>query len=169
LNFGAGTNFTIEGWVRPETADTSYGVMDIVDKRQTPNDGAALGYEFCLIGGQLAFQMSDSLVSYPLVVSAGPDLRDGGWHHVAVTVDRASSTGGKLYVDGVQAGSSFNPTTKSGSLGTSGIPLLIGMHPSPWLDCNFRGTLDEITMYKRALTASEIQSIYVVANGGKCK
>jgi len=48
--------------------------------------------------------MSDSLLSYPLVVSAGPDLRDGGWHHVAVTVDRASSTGGRLYVDGIQVG-----------------------------------------------------------------
>jgi len=169
LNFGAGTNFTIEGWVRPESVDTSYGVMDIVDKRDTPNDYQAKGYEFCLIGGQLGFQMSDSLGSYPLVTSGGPDLRDGSWHHVAVTVDRASSSGGKLYVDGAQVGSSFNPTTKSGSLGTTGIPLLIGMHPSPWLDCNFSGELDEITMYKRALTATEIQTIYNVGNGGKCK
>lgn len=170
LDFGAGANFSIEAWVQPVTATTSYGVMDIVDKRITPyygDDSAAQGYELCLGNGQLAFQMSDSLGSYPLVTSAGPDLRDNAWHHVAVTVQRNSTTGGTLYVDG-QAVGTFDPTSKPGDLSTTAA-LLIGMHPSPWLDCNFRGTIDEVTLYNRVLTPTEIQTIYVTGSAGKCK
>jgi subtilisin-like proprotein convertase family protein len=169
LNFGAGADFSIEAWIRPLVAQTDYGVMNIVDKRITPffgNDAVALGYEFCLANGRLTMQLSDSLSNPFLTATGGNDLRDGSWHHVAVTINRASTAGGRLYVDG-QLVNTFDPTSKSGDLTTTA-PLLIGMHPSPWLDCNFRGNLDEVSLYNRALETAEIQAIVAAGKAGKC-
>src|SRR6185295_10055236 len=98
----------------------------------------------------------------------GPDLRDGAWHHVAVTFQRTNTSGGKMYVDGQQV-SSFDPTSQQGDLTTSE-PLLIGMHPNfPRLDLNFRGGIDEVSLYGKALTAAEIAGIFNAGTGGKCR
>ncbi len=168
LDFGAGADFSIEGWINPLSVYTTYSIMDIVDKRITVSDSSTKGYELCLLNGGLGFQMSDSTSGSPLNVGpSGPDLRDGAWHHVAVAVQRASTTGGNLYVDG-QLVATFDPTTKSGDLTTTAA-LLIAMHPSPWLDCNFRGTIDEVSLYNRALTQAEIVGIYTAFGGGKCR
>ncbi|HTL56952.1 MAG TPA: LamG domain-containing protein [Candidatus Limnocylindrales bacterium] len=145
LNFGPGADFSIEAWVRPETASTSYDVMNIVDKRLVTSDSSAVGYELYLGGGRIAFEISDSpFKGVQLVGLTGPDLRDGSWHHVAVTVHRASTTGGNLYVDGALI-STFDPTGNQGDLSNSQ-PLLIGLHPSyPRLNCNFKGGIDEVS------------------------
>ncbi len=167
LNFGPGNDFSIDAWIQPVSANTSYGVMDIVDKRITPNDQSAQGYELCLVNGELVFQMSDSTNTSPLsFVSSEPDLRDGWFHHVAVTVHRSSSTGGTLYVDGLPV-LAFDPTPRQGDLGTTA-PLFIGHHPSPWLDGGFRGTIDEPSLYARALADWEIMAIFTADSLGKC-
>jgi len=143
--------------------------MDIVDKRITPfvnNDSRAQGYELCVSSGVLAFQMSDNLTSFPLGASGGPDLRDGSWHHVAVTVDRNCTTGGRLYVDGAVV-NVFNPTSRAGDLSNTNA-LLVAMHPSSWLDCNFRGGIDEVSFHKRVLTFDEIAAIRAASTSGKC-
>ena len=139
--------------------------MEMVSKRIV-SGGATEGYELCLANGQVVFQMSATLSSPLSAGWVGPDLRDTHWHHVAVTVQRNSTTGGNIYVDG-QVICNFNPTSQSGSLSTSA-PLLIGMHPDPSLDCNFRGGIDELAMYGRALTAAEIGAIYNTGSKGKC-
>jgi len=43
------------------------------------------------------------------------------------------------------------------------------LHPSyPRLDANYRGVIDEVSLYGRALTDAEIAAIYNARNGGKC-
>lgn len=169
LNFGPGMDFSIEAWIRPLDAQTSFGVMDIVDKREAPDLLRAHGYELGVREGKLSFQMADSLKSNYLDWDrVGPDLRDGAWHHVAVTVERASTAGAKLYLDGRVIGT-FDPTPAQGDL-TTGQPLLIGMHPSyPYYDGNFHGGIDEVSLYKRALSPTEIQAIYQAGRAGKRK
>ena len=91
--------------------------MTVISKRFSPNAYTALGYEMYLGGGRLCFQMIDSLNHggnyYNL--SAESDLRDGKFHHVAVTVQRNSTTGLRFYVDG-QLIATFDPTVVSGDL-----------------------------------------------------
>src|SRR5437867_5269976 len=49
---------------------------------------------------------------------------------------------------------------------SSTLPLLIGGHASgPW---NFNGRVDELSLYGRALSLSEIQGIYNAGSAGKC-
>jgi RNA polymerase sigma factor (sigma-70 family) len=169
LNFGPGVDFSIEAWIRPLDAQTSFGVMDIVDKRAAPDLLRSHGYELDVRNGKLSFQMADSLkANYLSWEQNGPDLRDGAWHHVAVTVERASTTGAKLYVDG-RVIATFDPTPAQGDL-TTDQPLIIGMHPSyPYYDGNFRGGIDEVSLYKRALSPTEIGAIYQAGRAGKRK
>ena len=93
-------------------------------------------------------------------------VADGTWHHLAVTVYLFSPTGGKFYVDGAQVGA-FNPTLLPGSL-TSSSPLRLGCSSSSYADF-FRGILDEVEVFPRALTPPEIQAIFHAGSSGKCK
>ena len=141
--------------------------MTIVDKRLSPSLDHDVGYELAVVYGQLHFRMSDSLSgpSYGFG-PAGPDLRDGKFHHVAVTVARSSATGGKLYVDGQEV-LTFDPTVAPGDLSNTE-PLRIGVNANATFFSNFKGAMDEVSLYNRALTAAEVQSIYNAGSAGKC-
>jgi hypothetical protein len=181
LDFGAGQDFSVMAWIKPEHADTSFGVMPIVEKRKVGGITTAVGWELCVAYGRLAFQLtpaapwnlkvrdfsSPSRVraawqrkSAMAVVSSfhspGPELRDGEFHHVAVTVRRDSKSGGSLYVDGVVV-MTFDPTKLSGSLANKE-PLLIGTHPDTTLHCPYQGMIEDIRLYSRALSAAEIEA-----------
>jgi len=96
----------------------------------------------------------------PLEVCGSKNVVDGEWHHLALTYDGATAL---LYVDGVletQVEKSYHTTSSQ--------MLYIG---SPVEDGEqyYKGLLDEISLYARALTAAEIQAIFTVGSAGKCK
>ena len=68
-----------------------------------------------------------------------------------------------LYVDGVLDVS--QPAT--GSISQNSDPVCIGENPVLGRVL-FDGLIDEVSIYNRALTASEIQAIYTAGSGGKC-
>ena len=136
--------------------------MSIVEKRiASGGSDSPNGYEFCLVDGQVACRFGSTTFE-----STGPDLRDGFFHHVALTVSRNSTTGGKLFVDGMVV-LTFDPTALNGSL-INGEPLRIGNHPALDLNCFFKGIIDEISLYNRALATNEIAAIYNAGSAGKC-
>ena len=73
---------------------------------------------------------------------------DGNWHHLAVTFDGNTMY---LYLDGVQK------NTTSTTLNTGTGALNIGRSVSAGY--YFSGTLDDIRVYNRALSAAEVQSL----------
>ncbi len=166
LDFSTG-DFSIETWIRPLFSVTDYGVMDVVSKRLAPNIYQSLGYELALVDGRLALRLSTSIAGNgALFGPAGPDLRDGSFHHVALTLARNSTTGGQMYVDG-QPILTFDATSQNGSLSTSE-PLRIGNHATSSLNCYFKGQIDEVSLYARALDPGEVQAIYSAGTAGKC-
>ena len=166
LNIGPGQDFAIEGWIKAEFAVTPFGIQTIVDKRLSPNFVTATGYSLHLGEGSLGCQLGASGTGYTTFQTSGRDLRDGQWHHVALAVIRNSASGGKLYVDG-QAVLVFDPTSQTGDLTTSE-PFRIGDHADPALNCHFKGLIDELSVYRRALSAAEIARIYEAGSAGKC-
>ena len=161
LNFGANQDFSIEAWVQPNVAVTDYGVMSIVEKRIAFGaDDSLNGYAFYLANGQVGCRF------WGINFISGPDLRDGKFHHVAVTVSRNSITGGKLYADGVVV-LTFDPTALNNSL-VNAEPVRIGNHPSLSLNCFFQGIVDEVSIYNKALSPADVQGIYLVGGSGKC-
>lgn len=92
---------------------------------------------------------------------AGVGVWDGKWHFVVGTYDGSLV---QLYVDGNQVGSG---TPESGLIGynlTDGNDLFIGHYDGCTLH-DFSGTLDEPTVWSRALTPSEISTAYNVMVG----
>lgn len=193
---GAGTlshgnptsDFTIDAWIKVNPGDAS-GVRPIVDKRfdfpdsQNPNVHTR-GYAFYLFNGQLGFQISDDTVPAPAglnpicdagppfttnctnYVSPGPNIADGQWHHVAVTVQRTGTPEVKLYVDGTLV---LTRGARTGNANSS-IPLLIGSgYPIVISKPFFKGAIDEVEIFNRALDQSEIQAIFKAGPAGKCK
>jgi hypothetical protein len=88
----------------------------------------------------------------------GGAVNDGAWHFVVFTVNAA---GGRLYVDGVLEDSVAWTGTPGPTTTTQGIR--IGHYPNGVLD-HFAGAIDDVRIYSRALSASEILALY---NGGR--
>ena len=163
LNFGSHQNLSIECWIKAFPNSNPSNVRSIVEKRNAAENYR--GYTLFLWDGFLAFQLSEISVGVNYF-SGGADLRDDVFHHVAVTVDRDSPTGGRLFVDG-QVIYTFDPTGVAGDLSNSGL-LRIGSHAAPGDPSFFPGVIDEVAIYNRELSPAEIQAIYEAGGGGKC-
>jgi len=84
---------------------------------------------------------------------------DGTWHFVAASI---GSGGQKLFVDGVQVGSTSAKTAQSGftgwwSIGLSGI--LHGGWPDPPTGAYFNGSLAQVAVIPTQLTAAQVSSL----------
>jgi hypothetical protein len=78
----------------------------IIDKRPSTN----LGYAFSMISNNLWMKIGDGTNTYTML--GNTDLRDGIWHMVAGIIDRNNAANCKLFIDGVEDGT----TTKIGVL-----------------------------------------------------
>ncbi len=78
------------------------------------------------------------------------NLADGNWHHVAATYDGIEK---KIYIDGELAGSTYvGPLTLAVPHATN---VTIG---NTSFDVNFKGGIDEVRVWTRALCQAEIQN-----------
>jgi hypothetical protein len=97
-----------------------------------------------------------SIIADPV---GGPLINDGAWHHLAVVFDRSGSNA-MSYVDGQSV-----DTRSIAALGDieTGEPVTIGQDPTG--DYNVTGTfdLDDLGIWRRALSAYEVLSIYTAA------
>ncbi|WP_447971237.1 LamG-like jellyroll fold domain-containing protein [Nitrospira sp. M1] len=148
LDMGAGQDFTLAAWVKTSDRTPNAGdSLRIISKQVSGGrfytlreriDGT-VGFEIRTDGGNYAGQLSTTTID------------DGQWHHVAGTRQGGLLT---IYVDGVAEGSTNGPT---GTLANSA-PLYIG-HYQPGEGQNFHGLIDEVRIYQRALSASEITNL----------
>jgi adhesin/invasin len=111
-----------------------------------PNDGRA---RFFLSDGTFA----DILSSV--------DVLDGNFHHLTATWDGSVT---RFYVDAVLAGTAFNSTPANNSRAVNIGFTWGGGTPRRF----FRGTADELRVFNRALSQSEIQSIVAAGSAGNC-
>jgi len=161
LNIGTG-DFSMEAWVK---ANSPKDIATIMDKRDV-NAPVHAGYHWYLdYLGYAGLQITDSNGT-SLTIDSNVFIPDGHFHHLAVTVVRASQTGLKFFVDG-QLVNTYNPTGLQGNLDSSASFLIGGHHFDSWR--TFNGIIDELSLYKRALTESEILAIYNAGSAGKCK
>jgi hypothetical protein len=141
---------TIAAWVK---ADNWTGNRRIVQKGTSDNQ-----YRLLAENGFLKFHLAG--VTNGTLTTALPSL--GAWHHIVGTYDGASI---KLYVDGVVAASG----AASGSIATSTSALYLATKSTiaPAGD-HFKGTMDEVAIWNRALSAAEIQQLAIDAPTPVC-
>jgi hypothetical protein len=100
----------------------------------------AIGFEFLASGSQGNNFATDSA------------LVDGDWHHVALV--KAGNTV-SLYADGTLE----NSQTVSGAAQDNALPLLIGYNPGQGALGFWKGQLDELKIFGRALLSAEIAAL----------
>lgn len=168
-------NFSIDTWIRIQPTVPA-GVMAILDKRTGPPTLPLVGYHMYvfkfgaiqLFGLQLADNgTAPGLTNYSC--PAVPNLYNGLWHHIAITVDRTSPTGITCYHNGGPLTPTLNPTNRSGSLANSS-PLRIGARTAAQnLTGFFQGDLDELEIFNRVLTPTEVFNLFNAGTAGKVK
>ncbi len=151
--WNAGTQWTIEAWVNPSSTPsgrrTIAGALnEYRDWAITMHDGQ-FGVAIRTPGGG-----ADT-------IRTGVAATAGTWFHVVATCDGATA---KIYLNGELKNSAAVD------------PNYVGTPTGTWIggeNCcggaNFPGLVDEVSIYSRALPASEIQSVFVAGSSGKCK
>jgi len=93
---------------------------------------------------------------------SGTHYQNGDWHHAVFTLDGNASNFYtlKIYVDG-ELHRTVTKTFLAGGFNSEST-LNVGWWENPWGSTNFEfdGSLDEIALYKRTLSAQEISEIY---------
>jgi hypothetical protein len=156
LNVGAGAGFTVEGWINPSdnsghpivewnTGAGTYGVHFYTGISYTDN---------------LYANIVDTSGAGHLIYTTSAVVTANVFQHVALTYNKSSGVA-TLYCNGAvvvqQTIGSFTPQTTYN--------FYLGSRPQTYV---WAGLMDEVTLYNRALTATEIQTIYSAGNSGKC-
>ena len=168
IDLGTG-DFSMDVWVR---TTNSLGVNPIADKRD--DEIPLTGYFFYLRDGYPSLQMATggAWTNYETSVlngGAAAYVADGNWHLIGVTVDRNNNTGIQFYVDGLAVGTTFNPTPHSASLNNSHDLLIGESYPIISPKLNFVGDMDELEIFRRELTATDMDLLWLADNSGKCR
>lgn len=154
LNFNSASPITIDLWAfRTGTSP----VMHLVGKRSGCS-GGLFNYQMALntLSGQ-GLQFGSGL-GPGNEVATGMDLPLNTWTHLAGTFDGSVF---RFYING-----QLVATSGAGMLGpTTADPFLIG---GAGTCARFAGLIDEVEIYNRALSTSEIQAIYNAGGAGKC-
>jgi len=141
-------------------------VRTILDKRS--NVAGTGGYALYISFGHLGCQMADP-GGFTNFTETSTYLADGTWHHVAMTLNRATGLkreGGSLWIDGVEV-LPLDPLVRPGSVSNAG-ELRIGQAYDN-SSLAFDGDIDEVELFNRCLGLDEVNSICLASSAGKCK
>ncbi len=133
---------TISFWIRKSAANSA---GDIVSKGQGSVGGYTSGIGIHPCGANEFKATKFGVVD----ICFGAMPADTNWHHI-VTV--WNTDGVRVYVDGTQ--NAFNSDTSN--FQTAANPLIIGNGPNGYFD----GTIDDVRIYSRALSAADITALY---------
>lgn len=141
----------VEAWVKLTTTDVSGAEI------------ISMGDDYALrvqAGGLLYFFIDTNAgATFKSQSATSGNLKDGAWHHV---VGQKTASALEIYLDGTQRGS----TAYTGSISyRSGGALYLGKHGRSSTSYDYKGQIDEVRIYNRSLTSSEIAAHYNAGAG----
>lgn len=136
-------SYTFAGWAQAATLPLS-NPYTVLRRPEGSPSRTALAYD---LNKAFQFSVSNTLGQQTVVTDPGP-YEPGVWHHLAGVADDTGKTI-TIYVDGLAKGT----TGYSGALFDLGTELYsIGQ--------SFKGRLDDVRIFDRALTAAEVKAVY---------
>ena len=161
----AGFNFkdglTISAWVKIKNANAQMILLSCAEDVPNPKGGWCLFYSY----GAAYFKAVDSTNSPVMVSSPQKSVAADTWVHIAAVADAKTV---RLYLNGVEAAS----RPFAGPIKLADTALVIGNHATiaGWRhsECPaFGGLMDEVKIFEKPLTASEVQAESEEALSGK--
>jgi hypothetical protein len=158
--------FTIAGWIYPENEQAGSIVTKVSDNPAEIENNVprAEGYGMYFLNGKIHFNMVFRWGEDTLRVETEDKLPLKQWSHVAVVFDGTKALDDRIeiFVDGKAQKLKFNQRSFYLLFGGSLNTLKIGAGGGPQF--RFRGGLDEIRLYARALDAQEIAMLSNLAS-----
>jgi CSLREA domain-containing protein len=155
-NQNTGAQITVDAWIHPTAFAPLNSNPSIINKRTAAN---AEGYTFEVnnAGNGLYFEITTSNGVFS--ATAANALTLNIWQHVAATYDGANL---KIFLNGNQVASN----TGTGTINAVTSDLVIGRNIA--LGTSFTGQIDEVELFNRALSQTEIATIADAGSTGKC-
>jgi hypothetical protein len=161
LDVGASPGFSVEAWINPANAAA---LTDLVEWN---NGAGGIGVHLSTSTAStrdLYANLVDTAGVSHQVFSAANALTNNGFQYIALTYDKTTGWA-CLYVNGAQCARTnlgvFTPQTT--------YDFYVGTRKSgPFTGIFFGGVIDELSLYRRALSGSEVQAIYAAGAAGKC-
>src|SRR3989344_891174 len=143
------TAYTIEAWVYPKDTTQS----NIFGRASLAWPTAAISHELYIkTGGFFSHYTFDGSSRW---VDATVPFQINMWHHVVGTAQNGGQM--RLYVDGGEVGTAIFGV---GTLWTDGNRYIVGGQSLPGCCQYFKGDIDEVLVYNRVLSATEIADHY---------
>jgi len=140
---------TITAWIKPVTVSGKY----VVAKRDDSPPGGNV-YDLDIFPGKVrALFHYDGGGSATKQAEGTTNINVNEWQHIAVTCDGTTIT---VYYNGQPDGTGSFDNEK---IHISGGRLEIGMYSGGWV--YFDGSIDEVRIYNRALSGSEVEALYL--------
>jgi subtilisin-like proprotein convertase family protein len=163
-NFGT-NDFTVEFWINTVSTRSEEAVME---KRGVCNLGAGWNIRYGVDNihsgvnaSKLGFELLTATADFGATSSQA--VNDGIWHHIALVRNGQNAL---LYFDGALS----TNITMTGVVDISNDqPFRVGQNVCQCCDGTqpFSGSLDELTIYNRALCAAEVYDIFAAGGDGK--
>src|SRR3989344_5393729 len=153
---------TISAWIKMSgTSDT------IVSKMS--NSGDQTGYRILVdSAGTFGFAIQQVSASNRLVANGTSVVNNGQWHHLLVTYDGSKTLAGVIrYVDNSVDAVSSSADQFTGS-SSNAISFNIGSR-NDGADTLFDGIVDDVRVYNRALSATEVTRLYQLGGTTRIK
>jgi hypothetical protein len=143
--FGSGVDMTVSAWIKTSDTRGSYYPSIISNENPTARDGFTLGFT-----SSTGFPFFTSRLTCCPAAVATTVINDGEWHHIVGA--RRGSTG-EIYINGTREG------TVSGANVSFATAQELHIGVDSGANWYFDGLIDEVRLYNRALTGSEITSL----------
>lgn len=143
----AGSQFTVELWFYPTSLDRFQHLVS------DQSGSATFGALYWDRDGPSFYHANSRIFSFAL-----PFVGLNNWMHMALTYDSSALT---IYVNGQSY------ATNTGTSLTLNNPLKLG-YALVGSDTHFKGLMDEVAIYNRALNAGEVTAIFNAGSLGKC-
>jgi hypothetical protein len=169
LDFRLGDAITIAAWIRPMPFNSRWGA--ILNKGTYDADDSNYsffqGNEAGAGAGDLSFVITAGNDNYNNMGTDQVVLTEGVWQHVAITFTFGSSASAVFYVNGVPYPAFTNFGNMDLAPTQNDAPLILGdtNQPEPF---TFTGGIDDLRLYNRVLSASEILDMYADCDDGSC-
>lgn len=154
LNFERTNAFSTGGWIKPGVQGGALlGKMDETNKLH--------GFDLLISDGKLYFELIHSLSNSCLRVVTKTPLPKDEWSHVFATYDGSGKASGvKLYVNGTAVPTETVNDNLSDTIANA-VPLTLGSRSS---SAPLDGSLADVRIYDRSLSAEEVASVYDFRN-----
>ncbi len=149
-NFDTKESFSYGCWIKPKGNGTGAPIAKMDD------GNGHRGYDMYCSNGGLAVHIINTWPTNAIKVNTKGKLKKDTWQHVFVTYDGSSkATGVKVYFDGKPQEWTIEQDRLSATIRTKS-PFHLGRR-NP--GSGFTGLIDEVRVYDRALSESEIQAL----------